>query len=199
MPVTTTRPAPRVIGPASRCGPSPRGRRRRAGRGPRSRSRPRACRTPSAGSRRVTVVVVDVDERPRCGRVAVEDVARRAVVDDDLPAEVADLGQVGVAAADHPGIGPRDALDRRPSGRGPGRSPAVWEPGDAWHTSTSVSSSIRRRRSEGSRRSQSSRSSPSARAPTRRRRGSHRGRRRSSTGRPRRSRSPRPRRRCCPR
>ena len=53
------------------------------------------------------LAVVDVDERPRRGRVAVEDVAGRARVDDELPAQVADLGQVGVAAGDDPGIGAR--------------------------------------------------------------------------------------------
>ena len=53
----------------------------------------------------VTSVPSTVDHRPRRGGVAVEDVARAAAVDDDLPAEVADLGDVRVAHADDAGIG----------------------------------------------------------------------------------------------
>ena len=45
-------------------------------------------------------------------RVAVEHVARTAVVDEDLEAEVADLGNVRVTARDHPRIGAGDALER---------------------------------------------------------------------------------------
>src|SRR5664279_182257 len=44
--------------------------------------------------------------------IAVEDVAGRAAIDDLLEAEVADLGHVGVAAADEPGVGARQPLDR---------------------------------------------------------------------------------------
>ena len=59
----------------------------------------------------VDLAVDDRQRRPRGRRVAVEHVARRAAVDDDLPAEVADLGDVGVADADHPGVGRRRALE----------------------------------------------------------------------------------------
>ena len=115
MPVTTTRGAASpatspVIGRASRSGPSRPGTRRPAGRARRSRSRRPACRTPPAisadTSRR------ELDQRPGRGRVAVEDVARAARVDEELPAEIADLGHVGVAAGDHPGVRPGHPLHR---------------------------------------------------------------------------------------
>ena len=57
------------------------------------------------------LAVLDVDPGPRRGRIAVEDVPGRPVVDDQLPAEVPHLGDVGVAAGDDPGIGPAGALD----------------------------------------------------------------------------------------
>ncbi len=49
--------------------------------------------------------------RPGGGRVAVEHVAGGAAVHDDLPAEVADLGDVGVAHADHARVGRRGPLE----------------------------------------------------------------------------------------
>src|SRR5438552_9722903 len=57
--------------------------------------------------------IVERHERPRGCRVAIEDVARGAAVDDDLPAELADLGDVGVAAADDAGIRPGQPFERR--------------------------------------------------------------------------------------
>src|SRR4051812_31414999 len=54
--------------------------------------------------------VVERDERPGRGRVAVEHVARAARVDDHLPAELPDVREVRVAAADDACVGPRHAF-----------------------------------------------------------------------------------------
>ena len=114
-----------------------------------------------------------------------------------LQPEVADLGQVGMAAEDDAGIGACEPLDRdrrvevlveaRPSA-----SPARHgRRGRACRHRSGM------RRSEGSRRSQSSRRRRGRRAPIRRPPRSRRARRRSSTGRQPHSRSRRPRYRCC--
>jgi hypothetical protein len=73
-----------------------------------------------------------LDERPRRGRVAVEHVAGAAAVDDHLPAEVPDLGQVRVAAQ-MTRASVRATRSVTTVGIQPWSKPAVWEPGDAWH------------------------------------------------------------------
>src|ERR1035437_9645443 len=55
-------------------------------------------------------VFVDLDQGPAGRRIAIENVAGTAVVHDRPPADLADLGQVCVAANDHPGVGSADAV-----------------------------------------------------------------------------------------
>src|SRR5439155_23850482 len=120
MPVTTTRRMPfepferwpDVIGPSGRPGSShelPRSDGRRAvhvaGQASgRDRARDRQHVELGPLDLGAHLAVVKGDERPGRSRVAVEDPAGRAAVDDDLEAELADLGDVGVPAADDPRV-----------------------------------------------------------------------------------------------
>ena len=56
--------------------------------------------------------VVDLDERPAGRGIAVEHVAGAAAVDDGSPADLPDLGHVGVSANDDLRVGPADSIDR---------------------------------------------------------------------------------------
>ena len=113
IPVTTTRGAPsgvvRLTGPASRAdrgGAVDVAGEAAAATASAAASTSKATRLISAVTSPSTMSI----ERPGGGRVAVEDVAGAAVVHDHLPAEVADLGDVRVAAADDARVGPAQAL-----------------------------------------------------------------------------------------
>ena len=71
----------------------------------------------------VLALVGDGQQRPAGRRLAVEGEAARTGVDDQLAAELAHIGNVGVTARDHARIGARHALDGDMSGQGrsPGR------------------------------------------------------------------------------